>query len=626
MKKIVFVLSLMLAALACNKVDIKEDAGEGILNLTVDIASSTKAALSSDELLNTAVIKVYKANYKGLVRSYTYSSLPSPFYLATDRYRVDVRAGECVKEEPSAASWDQKSYLGSTEFEIRKNNIENVAVEAFVTNAVTKITFDQTIVDNFEEGYAFSIGLDADSQLVYDSSRSGAEGYFIIDDIKNPSFSWTFTGTLLKDGSTFTKTGVIDDIASGKVYKMNLKYTIKDGDLDFALMVDYNSEIVDNTIVFDPVVTGLVPSSPFEIWARHAVVHANVDAKQNPDAIVQFGYSSDGSVWAYADAAQNEDGSYSASLAGLNPVTDYSYCLVVNGEHIGDPRSFTTESAPALPNASFEHVSLVYDKSANKTLDFYKFYDPECGVEDATKKFWASGNGDEESVKGIGYPGSFADSGKGITVPDETEKVHGDRSVRAQSVSVMGSKLAAGNLFTGQFVQTEGMSGGTVNFGRPFEARPTALRFWAKYTTGKMDFSGTADGIKFTGSDYDRAQIKIALGTWSPDKYKGTDESPVKVNTTMTSTFVDFYNDTKGGTVANGDIIIYRDGYDLNRNGWAESTTSEWKEYIIPINYQKSNVYPTHIIISCSASQYGDYFVGSSSSRLWLDDFELIYE
>lgn len=35
---------------------------------------------------------------------------------------------------------------------------------------------------------------------------------------------------------------------------------------------------------------------------------------------------------------------------------------------------------------------------------------------------------------------------------------------------------------------------------------------------------------------------------------------------------------------------------------------------------------PTSIIIVASASKFGDYFQGSTSSKMWLDDMELIYE
>lgn len=618
MKKIAIALSLVFAVISCNKAELNEEKGEGLLNMRMSIDAQTKAALTSDELLNTASVKIYKANFKGLVREYTYSNMPSPFYLAADAYRVDVAAGEVVKDNPVLASWDQKSYKGSKEFAIRANNVTDVEVEAFVSNVVTCIGFDSTVEDNFVDGYTFTVALNDDAKLVYDASKAGQEGYFIVDGIKEPSLSWTFTGTLLKDGSTFTKTGTIENVSAGKVYKMNLKYTIKDGDLDFTLMVDYTTDNIDDTIVFVPVRTGLVPSSVFEIWAAHADVHANVDANENAGAKVQFAYSSNGSDWLYEDGVLAEDGTYNATLKNLTASTDYEYKLVINGEDIGEPKAFTTEVAPELPNASFEYVSKVDGKG------WYKFYDPNCGVAGATTKFWASGNGDEQTGGSI-LPASMAE----ITVPDTGDYYAGDggkQSVRAQSQEVLGMKLAAGNLFTGQFVETVGTNGGKVNFGQPWSGRPTAIKFWAKYTTSKMDYSGSAGGQSFSGSDYDRAQIKIAFGTWSAKKYGGTDQSPVQVNTTEPNTFVDFYNDMKGGTVANGDVIIFNDGYDINKAGKVTKSTGEWVEYVVPINYQKLNVYPTHIIISCSASQYGDYFIGSTSSKLWLDAFELIYE
>ncbi len=35
---------------------------------------------------------------------------------------------------------------------------------------------------------------------------------------------------------------------------------------------------------------------------------------------------------------------------------------------------------------------------------------------------------------------------------------------------------------------------------------------------------------------------------------------------------------------------------------------------------------PTHLIVVCSASRWGDYFTGSTDSCLLVDDLELIYE
>ena len=54
--------------------------------------------------------------------------------------------------------------------------------------------------------------------------------------------------------------------------------------------------------------------------------------------------------------------------------------------------------------------------------------------------------------------------------------------------------------------------------------------------------------------------------------------------------------------------------------------TDGWKEVNIPLVYRSLDRKPTHIIIVMSASKYGDYFVGSDSSVMYVDDFELIYD
>ena len=616
MKKILTFMTICLAlAVSCTKAELKEkESGMGVLSMDMSLSDQTKA-MSQDELLSSAQVKIYKADFSGLVRSYTYNNMPSPFYLAADAYRVDVVAGEAAKETPAAASFENKSYKGSKEFTITAGNVTTVEVVAGVNNAVTSISFDQTVAENFNEGYTFTIGLDAEdaaTQLVYNASNSGSEGYFIVAGLDEPSFTWTFSGVLAKDGSAFTKTGVIEDIVPGKLYKMNLKYTIKDGDLEFTLVVDYSTDIVDDTIIFEPVSTGLALTPVYEIWAAHATVYADVDPNENAGATVQFAYSTDGgSTWEYADGVNYDEGVWKADLTGLTPATEYTYALVINGEHIGNTLTFTTEAAPNLPNASFEYVSKVSGK------DYYKFYDPNCGVADGSYMFWGSGNGEgSEGVNGS------ANMGIVITTIDTGDKIDGNQSVLCQNNSIVGM-LTAGNLFTGQFAGLVGTSGGKVNFGRPWTSRPTALKIWAKYTTGQINILKN-ENLGVSKSDYDRAQIKFAIGTWDYKKYGGTKDSPVHVNTTDASTFVDFYTDAS--TIANGDLIIYNDGYMINNGEKVSATTSEWIEYIIPLDYRQFATYPTHIVISCATSQFGDYFTGYDGGKLWIDAAELIYE
>lgn len=615
MKKLISILAsgLVLGAVSCVKQEMAESQGEGVLCVDMSVVGQTKA-LSEDQLYNTAEVNIYKADYSGLVRSYVYSEIPSPLYLAADKYRVDVIAGEAVAANPAIASWDSRSYKGSQAFEIIADQVTTVQVVANVNNAVTKVSFDPTVAENFTDGYTMIMTLsdEASSRLVYDSDKSGAEGYYIVDGLFEPSLTWTFTGTLAKDGSSFTKTGVIENVQAGKLYNMNLKYTIKDGELDFSLSVDRTTEIVDDTIIFEPVSTGLAPSSIYEIWATRATLHADVDVAEGAGKKVQFGYSSDGgATWSYIDAVNDSEGTWKADVTGLAPSTEYTYALVLDGVHVGDTMSFTTEAAPNLPNASFEYVSKVSGQS------YYKFYDPHCGVEEGSFMFWGSGNGEgSEGVSGS------ADMGITITAIDTADKIHGNQSVVAQTSSMVGM-LAAGNLFTGQFAGLVGTSGGKVNFGRPWTSRPSAMRIWCKYSTGKFNIVNN-NNLGVTKDDYDRAQIKVAIGTWDYKKYGGTKDSPVHINTTDESTFVDYYTDPN--TIANGDVVIYNDGYMINNGEKVTAATTGWIEYVIPLDYRKFNAYPTHIVVSCAASQYGDYFTGYDKTKLWIDAVELIYE
>ena len=616
MKKILtfIILGLGFAAASCTKADVSESKGEGMLSVDMSIASQTRAAVGEDELLNTAVVNIYKADFSGLVRSYTYSDIPSPMYLAADKYRVDVLAGEAVAATPAGASWDSKSYKGSQAFEIVAGQVTTVQVVANVNNAVTKVAFDPTVAENFNEGYTLTMTLsdEAASTLVYDASKSGAEGYYIVAGLFEPSLTWTFTGTLAKDGSSFTKTGVIENVEPGKLYNMNLKYTIKDGELMFSLSVDRTTEIVDDTIIFEPVSTGLAPSSVYEIWATRATIHADVDASEGEGKTIKFAYSTDeGSTWTYVDAVNDSEGTYKAELTGLAPQTKYTYALCIDDVQIGEPMTFTTEAAPNFPNASFEYVSKVTGNN------YYKFYDPNCGVEEGMKMFWGSGNGEGPD----GVNGS-ANMNIVITDVDTSTKIDGNQSVVAQTSSMVGM-LAAGNLFAGQFVGLVGTSGGIVNFGRPWTSRPSAMRIWCKYETGLINILNN-NNLGVSKSDYDRAQIKVAIGTWDYKKYGGSKESPVQINTTDESTFVDYYTDPS--TIANGDVIIYKEGYSINKGGLITADTTGWIEYVIPLEYHNLNAYPTHIVVSCAASQFGDYFTGYDKTKLWIDAVELIYE
>ena len=100
----------------------------------------------------------------------------------------------------------------------------------------------------------------------------------------------------------------------------------------------------------------------------------------------------------------------------------------------------------------------------------------------------------------------------------------------------------------------------------------------------------------------DKGNIYIAIGDWT---------SPVRITTKDKNIF----NKNDEHIIGFGEIIP-----DANTPG------DGLIPFTINIDYRSYDRIPTYIVIVASASYYGDFFTGSSSSILWLDDLELVYE
>ena len=606
MKKTFAIITIAAAALlSCQKQQTTPE-GEGALILSVS-TDGTKAAMTSDELLANADIRIYKDDFSGMVRHYRYSEIPQKIYLPAGGYRIDVLAGEAAKETPSYASWEQKSYKGSKSATITASGSESITVVAAMNSIVSNISFDESVDTYFQAGYTCTVSLSTaeGASLSYTKAESGTDGYFIASGFE-PSLDWTFSGTLAS-GEAFSKSGSIAAVEGGKRYRLALKYVEKNGLLDVDILVDDALNEVYDDIIFVPVSTGLASTGKYEIWGSRFTAYADVDENEYDQSKVYFEYRVAGSdaEWTRSEAAARvSEGSYSAQITGLTGATEYEYRLVVtkaadgSEEIVDGTMTVTTEATPQVPNGSFETVS--HDESGN----YYSFYDPASSDPALQSKWWCSGNQGSTTV-GSSYQ---------ITYPDASDKMDGAQSVCLESRYVI-VKFAAGNLFCGHFGATIGTSGGTVFFGRPFTARPSAMRFWAKYSSGPVNRRASNAPDEIQKGDYDRASLRIAIGTWDYKKYGGDANSPILVNTTDESTFVDYTTDAS--TIAFGEKILQGD---------AENSTNVWQQITIPLDYKTTTAYPTHIMIAFAASMYGDYFTGCDSSKLWIDKVELLYE
>ena len=77
----------------------------------------------------------------------------------------------------------------------------------------------------------------------------------------------------------------------------------------------------------------------------------------------------------------------------------------------------------------------------------------------------------------------------------------------------------------------------------------------------------------------------------------------------------ELFNKNAKNVIAYGELVL------------KESTKGEGLiPFEIDLDYKATDRVPTRIIIVASASYYGDYFQGSTSSKMWLDDITLEYD
>lgn len=316
-------------------------------------------------------------------------------------------------------------------------------------------------------------------------------------------------------------------------------------------------------------------------WAKRACVMGTtrtgqVSARYRPQPSTETKADAD-TGWEEVLSSEieiDEEGNFTLIFTHLKPESVYEYELTVDGK-TEEIKTFTTEAVELVPNLSLD--------------DWYK--DGKSWYADldltAENYFWDSGN-----------KGSNAVGEANPTSPETSDVVKG-KAARLESKTVAGV-FAAGSLYTGTFGKVEGLSGASLNFGRPYTGRPSALRGYYKYNSGTIDKA--KEPYKELEGRRDSCHMYMALFTWS---------APFPVNTN-TGNFVDltWNNDN---LVAFGELI-------------QGENVKDYTQFRIDLTYRDQTTKPTYILIVASASKYGDYFTGSTSSVLLLDELELVFE
>lgn len=397
---------------------------------------------------------------------------------------------------------------------------------------------------------------------------------------------------------TFSKAFLDGLAASDKEYKVTFEATdgqhkVGTGSLRIANSVDAIEKLA-------PVVTAPVPTDPMAIGARSATVGGIIYDAANA---VNYGirYRVQGtSAWQEA-RPEGRSGShrftradnipYTVTLTGLEPDKTYEYVAFCDGFESSDVQTFTTEGIFTIPNASFEEWSTYQAKTmlGNRSVVL------PGSTGDKLTSFWGSGNEGSATVN------------KTLTNKSEDMAHTGTYSARLASSEAM-SILAAGNIFVGHYDRTEEISNGVLSLGRPYNgSHPAKLRFYANYRPGTVNCikEENLDLIDVVEGAPDHGQVYVAL----------VDE-PIEIRT---------YPGTRKVFDTN-DVHVLAYGQVTWTSAFGPEGQLEKVEIPIVYNERANTKRPTHLVIVASASKFGDYFSGSSSSVMYLDDFELVYE
>lgn len=314
--------------------------------------------------------------------------------------------------------------------------------------------------------------------------------------------------------------------------------------------------------------------------------------------------------WSTAAATAAGSESYTAVCEGIAAESEYEYQLVIDGKTTGAARTATTDGGAQIYNAGFETWS-----GTSPLLPY---------ISDADQ-IWDSGNHGSATLN------------KNVTTnePDARPGSTGRISAKLQSqfVSLFGiGKFAAGNIFVGKYLGTDGTNG-IIGFGKAFQFdyRPKALTFWYKGNIGTIDkVSDNAPAGIGSGSS-DVSQVYICLCKMDgPHVVKTKDAStfltlPAK---TMSYTTADLsgMTDDKAKSLVNDRT----DGKVIACGLWEPDNSvqhPEWTKITVELDYNEEyeGEVPTYLMLTASASKYGDYFTGSTSSVMYLDDVELVY-
>lgn len=353
-------------------------------------------------------------------------------------------------------------------------------------------------------------------------------------------------------------------------------------DLNSPLRLDVNAwGRTEDWTIYAQRTEQVVTTSAVDPWSMVVWAYGEGPA----DADNYFEYQEQGAAsWTRVPDADttNKDGAFSCCIKHLKPLTSYTV-RACSGDSKGNEITVTTQSTETLPDGDFENwwkngkIWCPWAEGAEQWPDGGRFWD--------TGNTGAATLG-ESNVKPSDY------------VPAGLSGQSAELKTEFKGIAGIG-KLAAGSIYTGSYKKTDGTNG-ILDFGRSWNVRPTKLRGYYQYTNGDINYSNKE--MEYLKGRPDTCSIYIAMTDWT---------APYEIRTNPNNRQL---------FDKNASYVI---GYGQLERG---TSMDAYEEFEIELEYRSTSIMPSYIMITCASSKYGDYFTGSSSSVLYVDQLSLDYD
>lgn len=614
MKRIyTFIAALgMVAFFACQDEDGLMESNVGYLSLEVGTDNTT--VTKAEEVYNPEQIAVQIIDETGKIVEETddYTTWTKAIALTPGKYKISASSNGF---DGKSAAFDKPYYAGLDSVTIEKGKDVRKTVTCRLANVLVTVEFDDAFKAAFKSAEIDVIDtLNAATTLQFSlATAESKKGYFPVTGM------FADLAVTNQKGTQHSRRDTVRDVKARD--NVILRYHVAEseqGSSYIDVTLDGSTRTFIYTIGVPTVAKTELTAEAANAWSSFAYLSGRYTFDGIEDeSKFAFEYQTDGaSDWTKVTGLEKGNGNtFTAKVTGLTPATKYKYRLIYNdGEFASEPVEFTTEAQTALKYADFnewyqnQKAWYAIPEAEATSFDNHKGY---------LNSFWDSGNMGAATMS------------KNPTEEAKGTEAHNGSSVKmsSQFVGLFGiGKFAAGNIYTGHYYETIiSPMGAKIFFGQSFTSRPTQLKGWYKYTRGTtVDYPKEDDTRKteLQNSGGDQCAIYIALAD-NVGLDGGGQNYAFQIDNTLSADEPDNfkYKNTIDFSEDNKNIVAYG----TITEDEAKGTNGQWKEFTIDLEYRDLTRVPKYIIVVASASKYGDYFTGSTSSVMYIDDFSLVY-